>query len=439
MRAINNLNYFNENDLLYNFHNKVKENPYNKSIKKVNNSNRKESKQYLPLTKEWNNSIYNYNKNKTIKTLLIKDKYISKLFNNYFNLKKVKQIKKNKFSIIKIFIGKQEVKHFNNVIITTLCIFNKEKILCKKEIYKLYKKLFKAVILNILSLNKKNHFILKLFFKDLENLFNKKEFNIINNLITCNKIILYNKLFYNKKIYRNLKYKYKYMVFIKYLLKKYKKLFIYKKKIIMLNLNNYKFNINNFLGIKNISNKIYNKKIEYNLINLKYLYLDSSILTEALGIKLKNRKNKLLNNIIKAIALVKIPYINEYKYLTENNNFSLSNTSIIKNHNTKDIITIKNIIYIPIHKLSIALYNLKYKVINGIKVQGTGRLTERLTALRSVSKSRQKGSLKNVCSSYYKLSTIMLIGHIKSNLQYVKKNYNNRNGSYGIKVHISSY
>ena len=67
------------------------------------------------------------------------------------------------------------------------------------------------------------------------------------------------------------------------------------------------------------------------------------------------------------------------------------------------------------------------------------RLTKRLTALRSVSKIRQKGSLKNIYSSYYEISSIMLLGYLKSNLQYVKKNYNNRNGSYGIKTQISSF
>ena len=104
-----------------------------------------------------------------------------------------------------------------------------------------------------------------------------------------------------------------------------------------------------------------------------------------------------------------------------------------------DIGIIKDSIYISMEKLSMVLYKLKNKTIKGVKIQGTGRLTKRLTALRSVSKFRQKGSLKNIYSSHHNLSTVMLIGYIKSNLQYIKKNYNNRNGSYGIKTHISSY
>ena len=95
--------------------------------------------------------------------------------------------------------------------------------------------------------------------------------------------------------------------------------------------------------------------------------------------------------------------------------------------------------YKPLQKLSIALYYLKYKTINGIRIQGRGRLTKRLTALRSISKFKQKGTLKNVYSSAYKMSTVVLTGFIKSNLQYIKKDYNNRNGSYGIKTYISSY
>ena len=388
--------------------NLIKEKKHTNSTKKI--KIKKEIRQYLPIVKEWNNSIYNYNKNKVTKTLLIKDKSVYILFNSYFNIKKTRRLKKRKFSIIKVFISKQDIKHVNNNVYITLCLFNKEKISFKNIVFKLYRK---ALLVNIKNFNKNfSLFILKFLCK-----FNNKK----------NKFLL-------------LKYKKHYTLHTKYFLKKYKKLFNLRKTLIKLKFINYKYNINNFLGINNILQKIYNKKIEFNIINLKHLYLDSNILTEAIAAKLKNRKANLLKNIIKSIYSVKIPNIEIYE--KSNKLYNLDLNILLTNPNIvlkKDIGKIKDSIYISMEKLSIVIYKLKNKILKGIKIQGSGRLTKRLTALRSVSKFTQKGSLKNIYSSQYNLSTIVLVGYIKSNLQYIKKNYNNRNGSYGVKTHISSY
>src|SRR5579871_4279347 len=64
--------------------------------------------------KEWHNSIYNIEKNNIVKTLPFKDKLIYKLFNTYFNLDKSKEY--DGLSMGKTFVGKPEVKHFNNKI-----------------------------------------------------------------------------------------------------------------------------------------------------------------------------------------------------------------------------------------------------------------------------------------------------------------------------------
>jgi hypothetical protein len=82
---------------------------------------------------------------------------------------------------------------------------------------------------------------------------------------------------------------------------------------------------------------------------------------------------------------------------------------------------------------------MKQKIISGIRIQGTGRLTKRLTASRSLSKVKYKGSLKNLNSSYENVSTVMLRGFVKSNLQYVNINNSSGNGSFGVKVSISVY
>ncbi len=364
------------------------------------------------------------------KTLLSKDIFVYKLFNSYFNLKKIRNLKKNKFSIIKTYISKQEIKHNNNSVTITLCLFNKEKTLCKKHIYKIYNKLLLSLKM---SSKLKNDNRIK---KD-------KQFGLLSKilkvLLKSSTKLIFNKIYFNTLL---LKYKKYYNLLAVYNLKKYRNLFLYKKKIILLIFSKYKYNIYNFLGLKNILNKIYSKKIELNLTNLKYIYLDSNILTEAIAKKLKNRKNNVLKNIIKAIALVKIPFILEHEYITNKNKITFNSILLnrdLKNFVSNDGINFKDLMYIPFQKLSIALYNLKYKTINGIRIQATGRLTKRLTALRSISKFKQKGTLKNVYSSFYGMSTIMLLGYMKSNLQYIRKNYNNRNGSYGIKTNISSY
>jgi hypothetical protein len=91
------------------------------------------------------------------------------------------------------------------------------------------------------------------------------------------------------------------------------------------------------------------------------------------------------------------------------------------------------------YKSRLLLYHIRHKIINGIRLQGTGRLTRRLTASRSISKVKYMGSLKNTYSSYENIFTVMLRGFMKSNVQYININNNNRNGAFGVKVSISSY
>jgi hypothetical protein len=49
------------------------------------------------------------------------------------------------------------------------------------------------------------------------------------------------------------------------------------------------------------------------------------------------------------------------------------------------------------------------------------------------------GSLQNLNSSREGISTVMLRGYMKSNLQYININNNNRNGAFGVKVSVSCY
>jgi hypothetical protein len=81
---------------------------------------------------------------------------------------------------------------------------------------------------------------------------------------------------------------------------------------------------------------------------------------------------------------------------------------------------------------------LKHMKLRGIRVEAKGRLTRRATASRSVFKMKWKGGLKNVDSSFRGLSTIMLRGYAKSNVQYSLLNSKNRNGAFGVKGWVSS-
>ena len=83
--------------------------------------------------------------------------------------------------------------------------------------------------------------------------------------------------------------------------------------------------------------------------------------------------------------------------------------------------------------------NLKYKHFFGFRLQAKGRLTKRFTASRSVSKLRYQGNLINIDSSYFGLSSVLLKGNLKSNVQYTKLNSKSRIGSFGIKGCVNGY
>jgi hypothetical protein len=87
---------------------------------------------------------------------------------------------------------------------------------------------------------------------------------------------------------------------------------------------------------------------------------------------------------------------------------------------------------------SYIIYSLKHLKLRGVRVEAKGRITRRFTASRSVFKMKWKGGLKNVDSSFKGISTIMLRGYAKSNVQYSFISSKNRNGAYGVKGWVSS-
>lgn len=409
-----------------------------------------------PATKEWSNSIYSYDKNSLFKLLPLQDKNTYKVLRGYFNFNAGKLKNFKRLAKAKIFISKPEIKHSINKVVITIYTYNREKFYF---IYKL-KKLSKLFINNFKYnkaklLLKRTKFIYKYIRNEyisrlstlLKNTFNKKNLDkyYLNFLdIIIIKLLDYNNFLKKKKnrefvsYLKNNKEKFILNLMKKFLKIEYKNILLYKYYYAMLYFNSYKFNINNLLGLKEILSKIYNKKIELNIINLKYLYLDNNIFTEAIVRKLKDRKKRIQKVLKMSLRLVRKPSLNIYLY---NKPYLIYLENILHTKNLKKEMTYtKNIIFKPFaYKTRLLLFFLKHKVVSGIRIQGTGRLTQRLTASRSMSKEKYKGSLKNLNSSYANLPTIMLRGFVKSNLQYVNLNSKTRNGAFGVKSWLSCY
>ena len=220
---------------------------------------------------------------------------------------------------------------------------------------------------------------------------------------------------------------------------------LYLKYNQMLNINNYKYNYIYLNNLKYIIEKIYNKKVEFNIINLKYLHLDSKIFSEFISLKMKNRKNKLIKILKKALVLPKISfskrlllnihslYINRYNNLNllqfGKNDYNLDMLHLIFYNifNLNKIYT-KNL-YI---KDKIIYKSIKFRKIIGVRLEAKGRLTSRLTAARSIYKLRYKGNLKNI-DSLNNMSSVMMKGYLKSNIDYTNINSKTRNGCFGLK------
>lgn len=114
---------------------------------KLNNTYKKEAlnnapltayiKDVIPAVRNWNNSIYVYNKN-AISLIPIKSRYVMKLIKAYFNLyhlhieslirKERLRRRYRKISTNKIFISDGEFKHSNDKVNITLYVYNKQKL-----------------------------------------------------------------------------------------------------------------------------------------------------------------------------------------------------------------------------------------------------------------------------------------------------------------------
>jgi hypothetical protein len=75
--------------------------------------------------------------------------------------------------------------------------------------------------------------------------------------------------------------------------------------------------------------------------------------------------------------------------------------------------------------------------MGGIRLEVKGRLTKRYRADRALFKVKWKGGLKNIDSSYKRLSSVNLRGFIKPNVEYSIFTSKRRIGAFAVKGWIS--
>ena len=387
---------------------------YNKKTeKKQIDPQEKHNKHYPSAVREWNNSIYVFNKN-AINLIPQATELVNKLIKSYFNLYNLKlerKIRSNrllrrlrKLSSSKIYVSNGEFKHTNNKVVITLYLFNRQKFNIDKKIRKGFYKTWS----NQDVLNKRWLLIQAKAIQSMKK-WNKKKLVLIDIMesYTNNKQIIdyknlskYIILFYKKLIKKSLD---------KYLLHKYYQQLVF--------INKSKFNYNYLQYLKKYIEKIYNKNVEFNLVNLRRFYLNSDILSESVTIKIRKNRRKLLK------------YLNTLKRKVKvRNKKNIFYQPILNKFNNTDKKYLEEVV----------LRNIKYKHVTGFRLETRGRLTRRYTASRSVSKLRYKGNLLNIDSSYRGLSSVLLKGNLKSNLQHTKLKSKTRIGSFGIKGWISS-
>jgi len=401
-----------------------------------------ETKYFPPFSKEWKNSIYVFNFN-NLKNLPLYNININTLIKNYFNLYFNHKFINNKFrsptikrlSLNKIFVSKAEIKHTNSKAIVTIYTYNREKRVLLKKI-KMIKSLFYKKILSLL--------------------YNDDKLNQQKIITTSTGLRL-------KTILTLL----------------HKELIIFRRFKLKLSLNNYKFEEKFLYKLSKLISNFYNKKVEFNIINMKSIILNTDFFTEILSLKLKDRKVNVVRLMNIILNKVKFPEVNrvrekafifktvnmdliENKYKNLNLNSIISGSAVLGKNKLDNVFN--NLYYNlmveqntrsqsgdnlqksalkitdapDFGKIYDIIFNsIKYKNIGGIRLEIKGRLTKRYKAERALFKVKWKGGLKNIDSSYKGLSTVNLRGFVKPNVEYSIYTSKRRIGAFAVKGWIS--
>jgi hypothetical protein len=90
----------------------------------------------------------------------------------------------------------------------------------------------------------------------------------------------------------------------------YKELILLRKYKLRLDLNKYKFEEKLLYRLNNLIMKYYNKKVEFNIVNMRSFLLNSDILTKILALKLKNRNARVMKIMDVILNKANLPKIN---------------------------------------------------------------------------------------------------------------------------------
>ena len=420
----------------------------NDKINKIVKTDRKvddmgSSRYYPSANREWYNSIYEFNKN-VVKSLPTSNKVTNKLIRGYFNLfsrkleRKLripkKRLRFRRSSVNRMLVSKIELKHISDIVIINVYVYNRQT---KYYFKKMMKKAKRAFF--VLKRKRVGRKIRLVKFKSLK----------VLRRVKMEKNLLLKTLGWSNNNFINYDLSY-YKFFIKRSLRK-EMLYTYYKQIKYVS--NTKFRNIYLTHLKSLIEKIYLKKVEFNIVKLKYIHLDSSIFTNLISVKLRDRKNRIFKVLKRFFRKIRISYVDNLDILANIGNKKIHDFKIknVFNSNTENKAINKNtlesvannILPTTLQKkpLSVGrcvLDSVKHKLIDGIRVEGSGRLTKRLTAQKAIHKVRYKGNLRNKDSTYKKLSSTILIGHKKSNVQNTKLNSKGRLGSFGLKGWLSS-
>ena len=171
---------------------------------------------------------------------------------------------------------------------------------------------------------------------------------------------------------------------------------------------------------------------------MNYIKSMFSILNRAYLPKINTIKERTLVKGQKNIDL----YLDKYKDLNIISNLNNTNLDKLLNEIHDTTYVGENIaVGLPTQhnkKIHNLIYNsIGYKNMGGIRLEVKGRLTKRYRADRSIYSLKWKGGLKNVDSSFKRLSSVLFRGNSKSNMTYTLTNSKRRIGAFAVKGWIS--
>jgi hypothetical protein len=163
--------------------------------------------------------------------------------------------------------------------------------------------------------------------------------------------------------------------------------------------------------------KLYNKEIEFNIVKLKKMHLNSDIYTQLVSLKLRNRDNRLYRVLKTSLRKIKLPVIRKISeklgkpnkdeffvnrirnnliasMFNENNGKESLNNLLLSFYPAADDLQVNIIKRSSTKKQKVSLkgfvirHHLKHLKLRGIRVEAKGRLTRRATASRSVFKMK---------------------------------------------------